>query len=237
MNNKFIRAAAVVVICLFSGKVVKDEIITIESLRLYIGILMAIIAILRFIVTKRNKTIILDRRRLIKDMRRRAYLVDEGKANWERMVKKDEELILQLLGTTISSIPTLIFFILGVGIALVLKWDLFALIFTLGSLFLVIEFYFAGRLINRRLAPDSTRNYPDTDISISANYNYLLRINLEEVKSFTILPPGTVFWTNQKVIEWLKKCGFRRDQDKLWMAKGSALKALDSNEIISITQL
>ena len=168
------------------------------------------------------------------DMRKRVSLVDQGVKTWEEVIKKDEELILQFFGTVIASTKTLLLITSGVIIALVFGWYLIALVLVLGHLFLDIEFFFAGRTIYNRLKPDSTRSFPNTEIQLFDHVNYQVEIDLNKVKSFTLLPPGTMFWTDQQVIRWLQYCGFSRIHNNLWRTKGSALKFLDSNEIINI---
>lgn len=238
MNNKIIRGIAVVFICLLSAIIVKKNLIEPDKLQIIIIALLVLTAMGRLRITKINKDIVLDRRRLIKDMKRRALLVDKGKATWEKVIKKDEELILQLIGGITVSIRTLIMYIIGVGICLIMGWDLVALVFTLGHLFLIIEFFFSGKMIKKRLAPDSTQKFPGFEIQFKEETTYSLTLDLASIKNFTILPKGTVFWSNRQMYYWMHEKGFQMSADgKKWRASGESLKCLDADEVTSMSLL
>ena len=241
MNEQIINWFSVLVILTISGGLYSAEQITRQQLVLIIFIPLIIGIIYRQYAWKYARSVVIKRRRLLKDLWRRDLTKPQP------LEKYEEELVV-LLGRIKMVVP----FTVGIVIVIIaivfhnnsipesnagIDRSLIRILapsLALGCVFLAARLHWVSRSIARRIPPDSENpvcNHKDYEDYAST---VCVEIDRYRVHDFIVPEAALPFWTMKEAEHWLAKCGFERKGPRKWEANPNALRFLDADEIIAI---
>ena len=218
MNEKIINWFSVLAILVISGGLYRADQITRQHLVLIIFIPLIVGIIYRQYAWKYARSVVIKRRRLLKELWRRDLTQPQP------LEKYEEELVV-LLGRIKMAVPftigmvviivVIVFFgknIFGSNIALEkASIRILAPSLALGSIFLAARLHWISNSIAHKTAPDSQD--PAREHEAYTDYPPTVCVEIDRYKVHDFILPNAAlpFWTMKDAERWLEKCGFERE--------------------------
>lgn len=228
MNEKIVNWLSIAGILGITGIVYKYKLFSDTQLQAIVVFLLIIGIMYRIYTFRLACKTVKERRRMYKELWKR------GDKDTAPDLKKEEEESVVLLGRIRGGKFMTVLLIIIIIIALIYQKNMFALILSLGQIFLSARIYVITRQIGRLLLSDGNKDFPQIDIPPSASDSYLVEIDIKKVHDFIEPVSALPFWNLLETEQWLQQCGFTRFNQRYWKTGKQGLKFLDSNEIISI---
>jgi hypothetical protein len=222
MNEKIPGFVAIGVI-LIGSLWILEAAPAVPRLLVAIWVLLSASVVHRVYVQRLARKTVTDRRRLYLEL-------------WSRTdgdLSKPEEDLVVLLGRIKGGPRThVISLIVAIG-ALYFKFYQFALVISLGCLFLTAQLHVLTVAAARRVSPDRERLRAPVSVPDGVT-RVVVDIDVTKVHDFIAPPAALPFWSRFDALSWLHSSGFRRLPDGAWEGPLDSLRCLDVGEIRAI---